>query len=679
MVMDARIRTLAGLLHVTHTLSHTCYGFAADPWEIINSKRGEWSVREKQTHLRAVDTSGWLRIGLGGDTPSTQLLVSYAEVVGMAARDGQGDSREGRHGGSYYNPLRWEAVCGQGLVGWDPLRSMGGASSSQMHQGGGFVWPHLFPGDSSRSSAHGLGGNMIASGVQQSNASPISSDATKQMVEAANSGSSKSLKCYRCELPGHGVKDCKTIILCDICCSDAHLRSKCVLPYQPKPTAHFIGYAPDGLQVFVDSFPTKTSMNTNETTAIVNVHSGEVNAEQLAASFSKMYQCGWEWSAKVFGPQGFLMKFPSDEMILKVSQRHIFELIGVKAEVYVSKWYPHNIANFELTTVWVWASGVPPELQNYPGFCKVGSLIGSVWEVDMVTYRKTSIVRIKVRVLDHEKIPKSAWLIVEPSAHKISFQLEQPKKSGTMMRNIPIMRNSYEEISNSGISAIKDTKMQKDTKSQDVRAPRKKDNNRKERKKGNTKNSKYGDDMVLSSKAEIDAQIPNDGGNGVSFQVLVINQPSSDKVNQKFAKDAGMMDKVEHIDADNDTLSTQGPNHFARGCGMNTQDISEVNAIDYPVGSPKHVRPITNQEVHIGNQKIPKPAYADVVKSGHKAKGVSNDLVKKVRGRKQVVIDEGTKCKGNMNPDADIYTLGKAMEIAKFRNKKAGKGRSKKA
>ncbi|XP_024312316.1 uncharacterized protein LOC104581324 isoform X3 [Brachypodium distachyon] len=574
---------------------------------------------------------------------------------------------------------------------------MGGASSSQMHQGGGFVWPHLFPGGIGRApsssfmaqgssfpdtqicSAHGLGGNMIASGVQQSNASPISSDATKQMVEAANSGSSKSLKCYRCELPGHGVKDCKTIILCDICCSDAHLRSKCVLPYQPKPTAHFIGYAPDGLQVFVDSFPTKTSMNTNETTAIVNVHSGEVNAEQLAASFSKMYQCGWEWSAKVFGPQGFLMKFPSDEMILKVSQRHIFELIGVKAEVYVSKWYPHNIANFELTTVWVWASGVPPELQNYPGFCKVGSLIGSVWEVDMVTYRKTSIVRIKVRVLDHEKIPKSAWLIVEPSAHKISFQLEQPKKSGTMMRNIPIMRNSYEEISNSGISAIKDTKMQKDTKSQDVRAPRKKDNNRKERKKGNTKNSKYGDDMVLSSKAEIDAQIPNDGGNGVSFQVLVINQPSSDKVNQKFAKDAGMMDKVEHIDADNDTLSTQGPNHFARGCGMNTQDISEVNAIDYPVGSPKHVRPITNQEVHIGNQKIPKPAYADVVKSGHKAKGVSNDLVKKVRGRKQVVIDEGTKCKGNMNPDADIYTLGKAMEIAKFRNKKAGKGRSKKA
>jgi hypothetical protein len=56
--------------------------------------------------------------------------------------------------------------------------------------------------------------------------------------------------CYRCDLPGHGVKDCKSILLCVVCGKSTHITGNCVLPSQPKLVEVLIGGGADGLQMF---------------------------------------------------------------------------------------------------------------------------------------------------------------------------------------------------------------------------------------------------------------------------------------------------------------------------------------------------------------------------------------------------------------------------------------------
>lgn len=51
--------------------------------------------------------------------------------------------------------------------------------------------------------------------------------------------------------------------------------------------------------------------------ALVTVHSGAVTAEQLVTAFTKMFQWGWEWKARQFAPDSFLVKYPSIKRSLR--------------------------------------------------------------------------------------------------------------------------------------------------------------------------------------------------------------------------------------------------------------------------------------------------------------------------------------------------------------------------
>lgn len=56
--------------------------------------------------------------------------------------------------------------------------------------------------------------------------------------------------------------------------------------------------------------------------------------------------------------------------------------------------------------VWVRAKGVPKTMKNYHGLCEIGSMIGYTQAVDMDLVNKSGLVRIKVVVVDHNKIPR---------------------------------------------------------------------------------------------------------------------------------------------------------------------------------------------------------------------------------------------------------------------------------
>lgn len=212
------------------------------------------------------------------------------------------------------------------------------------------------------------------------------------------------------------------------------MTSKCVIPAQPKPTAQLVRSAADGLQMFVATIPKKADKpNAKSVVALVTVHSGIVTTEQLVAAFQRMFQCGWEWSASQFAPNSFLVKFPSSQKITEMNRYNNFGLYGLRAEVIVSQWSPENMAPHKLSSVWVTAGGVPDDLLNYFSFCIVGSLVGTVQAIDMETFRAKDVIRIRVGVMDHTKVPNMALLTVDPYIYRIRFELEQVIEIGGPM------------------------------------------------------------------------------------------------------------------------------------------------------------------------------------------------------------------------------------------------------
>jgi hypothetical protein len=110
-------------------------------------------------------------------------------------------------------------------------------------------------GPASNISGHTRGGltGMGAAGPNRSSQSlgPGNVQASSSPSVSGQQGApASSRKCYKCGLPGHGVKDCKTILYCIYYGKNTHISGNCVLPSQPKPVAALIGGGDDGLQMF---------------------------------------------------------------------------------------------------------------------------------------------------------------------------------------------------------------------------------------------------------------------------------------------------------------------------------------------------------------------------------------------------------------------------------------------
>lgn len=68
-----------------------------------------------------------------------------------------------------------------------------------------------------------------------------------------------------------------------------------------------------------------------------------------------------------------------------------------------------------LHTIWIVAENVPGELQNYQTICELGSTIGVVEEVVMLSLDNKDIVRFKVHVKSVAMIPPSLRWVLNPS------------------------------------------------------------------------------------------------------------------------------------------------------------------------------------------------------------------------------------------------------------------------
>lgn len=454
-----------------------------------------------------------------------------------------------------------------------PVQS-GYSFEQQMPMGGGDFGNLLHTGINAQQNAQGSGQNNAGFGFVHADAGSNS---------GANSGDGRPpLVCYKCEHSGHGIKDCKTALFCvNFTKRDSHLSQKCSLLSQPKAIAGLIGMGADGLQMLSARTGKKPeSDKTKEAIAVVTVKDGVLTAQQLVNSLSMMFQWGWEWQAKPYLQNKFLVKFPSKEKIDEMKVYNFFGLIGSRVSIQISRWTNSLMASYKLYVCCVTISGVPETLQHYQGFCEVGSLIGEVLDIDMELYRQCEVLRAKIGVMDPRKIPSSVRLNEGGHIYDIYFDLEDIVEEGGPMEGGILVSNPRNSAANASITE----KRPRDKATGDDAGCSKSPRNQLHVDAGAACDEETHTEEVISSQYEVDMNLIAERETRKKLlEKKVANEKvlsGVEQVNAEFAKDSAVLeDFTDDVDCqkEDEFDCTQDPDDFARRLGIGTQKIGEIN------------------------------------------------------------------------------------------------------
>lgn len=199
--------------------------------------------------------------------------------------------------------------------------------------------------------------------------------------------------------------------------------------------ATLVGFGGVGLGLFVAEHAKEMStISKNDAVALVRLREGcdlEVDADMLIKSLAKTYPWRWDWKAKRVSEVAFLVNFPSAPRINEAAIYDWVPLKGGNIMVNVQIWNDDAMAVGKLAIVWVRAKGVPKTMKNFHGLCEIGSMIGYTQDMDMELVSKTGLVRLKVAVVDHNKIPR--WTkLTTPNlmVYRIFFEMEEVVEEG---------------------------------------------------------------------------------------------------------------------------------------------------------------------------------------------------------------------------------------------------------
>jgi hypothetical protein len=76
---------------------------------------------------------------------------------------------------------------------------------------------------------------------------------------------------------------------------------------------------------------------------------------------------------------------------------------------------------YQLDEVWVHVTGVPHTWRHYLVFWALGSVIGTTFEVDMLTYRGKGIIRILVGTMNRELLPFTTDVVFGKEGYNVTF------------------------------------------------------------------------------------------------------------------------------------------------------------------------------------------------------------------------------------------------------------------
>lgn len=213
--------------------------------------------------------------------------------------------------------------------------------------------------------------------------------------------------CVRCKGVGHLVKDCHVAVFCVNCAKPTHKTKDCLYDKQPRPIAKLVRYGAPGLGCILiqntRSEPAKEHINPLAMISIIS--RGGLTVAQLEQGFTQQFKWNWIWKAKEIPNGTFQMRFPNRMRFDELSNFDHFTVKGTNVQVNVKEWTQEPEAVGKMHTVWARVTGIPDEMKTYPAPFEVGSNLGLVMEVDMITFRAKGLIRIKVGMMDLEALP----------------------------------------------------------------------------------------------------------------------------------------------------------------------------------------------------------------------------------------------------------------------------------
>ncbi|EEE51659.1 hypothetical protein OsJ_32978 [Oryza sativa Japonica Group] len=222
-------------------------------------------------------------------------------------------------------------------------------------------------------------------------------------VQATKAKKPRPPHCHQCKTSGHIAQVCKADIDCYVCNKkESHLAVKCPLLKLPKPTCSLFGF---GKTEFGFIQISDFGMNVQEAslvpTALVSIRGGSLTPEIVQTELAHRIRPDWKWEAVLHAENSFLVAFPSIEELKRMDDVE-FRLKNHGVSMTIIEWKTTDelIPAYELDEVWVHVSGVPSPWHHYLAFWALGCVIGATQEVDMLTYRRTGVIRVKISEVD---------------------------------------------------------------------------------------------------------------------------------------------------------------------------------------------------------------------------------------------------------------------------------------
>lgn len=223
------------------------------------------------------------------------------------------------------------------------------------------------------------------------------------------------------------LEECKAVLDCIICNKkNAHFSTKRPLLKVPKPDASMFGFGKNELGFFrMPRIDLKVETPDTTPTGLVKVTGGSLTAEVVPMELAKFNRLDWTWEALAHGQDAFLVAFLSDEELQRMLDVD-YRLRNHGVTLTVSVWNDEGdvVPAYHLDEVWVHVTGVPHGWRNYLVFWALGSIIGATFEVDMLTYRRKGVIRIRVGILNRELLPLTTDVVFGMEGYSITFSLE---------------------------------------------------------------------------------------------------------------------------------------------------------------------------------------------------------------------------------------------------------------
>ncbi|TVU44513.1 hypothetical protein EJB05_03957, partial [Eragrostis curvula] len=295
---------------------------------------------------------------------------------------------------------------------WEGKNHKDEAEVEQHREGEKFKWGHREEMMENSKQIQAEGSKQAESHQKQGE---ISSSSSKPIVEP----------CYRCGDPGHIAQMCPRPRRCDRCGGHGHTAENCRNRKYSDYVAPLCATQVEGQSFFcIPDCPSDINLKERSTTAIITEVSGSVNARQLEQEFKAILGNVWRWTARPVGDNKFTVRFPIAQLIKDWGHFRPLGLRTVQAQIAIDPWTPAIEAKPEMQQAWFRVRGIPYDKRSEKTLAYVGSLVGSVTDIDERSLHKLEYVRMKICCRDVTKVPATAEGAIIPFLYEFSYERE---------------------------------------------------------------------------------------------------------------------------------------------------------------------------------------------------------------------------------------------------------------